>query len=120
MGVLSPKMRVSSNKNEKMMDLGQVFKLCRDYSGKRQTVFCRELGISQAYMSQLERGRRECGWGLVNKAVDVSGLNWVVVSWVLGSNGDGDRYAIMDALLGGAYGVRIVRVKGVVERVEKV
>lgn len=64
------------------MDLGQALRKIRVQKEMTQTAVCKKAKLSQTYLSQVEKGRKEPRKATVKKLCKVYGVPPIVVAWM--------------------------------------
>lgn len=63
------------------MDLGNAVKELRKKRGLTQGNFCEKIGITQSYLSQVEKGHKEPSIDVLKKIADALGTPMPVLFW---------------------------------------
>ena len=63
------------------MDLGNAVKELRKKRGLTQGNFCEQIGITQSYLSQVEKGHKEPSIDVIKKIADALGTPIPVLFW---------------------------------------
>jgi len=63
------------------MKLGEAIKRARSAKGLTQRALAEKVGVTPAYLCQIENGRRDPGTGLVKSICDALGLPPEVLFW---------------------------------------
>ncbi len=65
------------------MNIGQAVKQVRKTKGMTQVTFCKKLGITQTYLSQVESGAKaNPSMALLNKVSKISNVPLSVIMWL--------------------------------------